>query len=259
MMIKNMGYIQNELVKEINRKLSEVLAQAGSGKMRYTLKDDKSLVTEIDSFVSTLIKEKLHESGLYSNYVFYSEEDYSKLTFPSIVLDPIDGTRDLVRRRAECAVSLAVMSDSSLSSKENFGWIYNPFSGFSLSSDNLFCWPCYDLNKKLIGMVSRTEQELGLFEKKFKNSEVELDIVTRGSIAFKLGLLASGACDFVISLAPKNIWDIAAGTILCSKRNINFYQDFRQVENLNEPAYKGILLWAPLVIKDQLQEMLFHK
>jgi myo-inositol-1(or 4)-monophosphatase len=35
-----------------------------------------------------------------------------------------------------------------------------------------------------------------------------------GSIAYRLGLVASGIADATVSLEPKNEWDVAAGTYL---------------------------------------------
>ena len=67
--------------------------------------------------------------------------------------------------------------------------------------------------------------------------------------------MASGACDFVLSLSPKNIWDIAAGTILCSKRGIKLYQNGVEIKRLDQVVMKGILLWA----NEEIAEMLWTK
>ena len=39
-------------------------------------------------------------------------------------------------------------------------------------------------------------------------------MVPTGSVAYKLALVAAGQADAIISLAPKNEWDIAAGVLL---------------------------------------------
>lgn len=66
-------------------------------------------MTEIDHFVSEIIKEELSAHQNYSNYQYFSEEDFHELRFPCAVVDPIDGTRELSVGRPECAVSLALM------------------------------------------------------------------------------------------------------------------------------------------------------
>ena len=91
-------------------------------------------------------------------------------------------------------------------------------------------------------MVSRTEMKGGLFDR--FESLGNICLIEKGSIALKLGLLAAGACDFVVSLEHKNIWDIAAGCILASQRGMGFYHNGQLVTSLTEQSYTGVLLWA---------------
>jgi myo-inositol-1(or 4)-monophosphatase len=95
--------------------------------------------------------------------------------------------------------------------------------------------------QNLSGMVSRSEYHKGLFSN-LKNKKIHL--FPRGSIAFKLGLLASSACDFIVSKNPKNVWDIAAGTILVNQRGYHFFEDGKRVEKLDKERYHGLLLWC---------------
>ena len=71
--------------------------------------------------------------------------------------------------------------------------------------------------------MSRTEWDKGFF--KSEELEKSICIAPKGSIALKLGYLASGSCEFVVSKQPKNIWDIAAGTILCKERGIELLSE----------------------------------
>jgi myo-inositol-1(or 4)-monophosphatase len=238
-----MKKVQNEVILELTKKLSNLFGPRAQNSIQVDFKDDKSLVTEIDFFVSTILKQKLAGHPEYSHYAFFSEEDFKEYTFPCAILDPIDGTRELVKGRPECAVSLALMKTHTIADPENFAWLYNPFSGFSLDTKTPFV-PSMDKSiQKLLTFVSRSEYHKGYYDKYL--SHPQLDITPRGSIAFKLGLLASGACDFIISLAPKNAWDIAAGTILCERRGIHFYENGVQVKTLDRERYLGVLIWAP--------------
>lgn len=227
----------------LTEKLSEIFGKSPRSKLEINKKMDQSVVTDVDIFVSNLIKEELKEQKNIGNYHFFSEEEFDELIFPAAILDPIDGTRELVQGRDECAVSLALMNSLSLLDNKNYGWIYNPFSGFDLSSDDDFFPSSNKENQPFLGMVSRTEFNKGHYNNFLKGQE-KIQITPRGSIAFKLGLLASGACDFVISLSPKNIWDIAAGTILCRQRNIKLYQNGVEIKDLGDVHIKGILVWA---------------
>lgn len=246
-----MKITQTEVILELTKKLSFLFGPKAAKDIEVNLKSDNTIVTEIDLFVSTLLKEKLKNHPTFSNYNFFSEEEFDKLIFPSAILDPIDGTRELAKGRAECAVSLALMKTPELSDPSNYGWLYNPFSGFSLDSDIPFVPSNNKSIQKILGMVSRSEFEKGYF-KDFINIDPKIEITPRGSIAFKLGLLASGGCDFVLSLSPKNIWDIAAGSVLCAQRGIKMYQNGVEITRLDQIHIKGILLWAPENIAQDL-------
>ena len=248
-----MKNIQFEVILQLTRKLSILFGPMAKKNLEVNLKDDKSIVTEIDLFVSTLLKEQLENHPEYKSYSFFSEEEFDQLQFPIAILDPIDGTRELVKGRAECAVSLALMKTPERDGPENFGWLYNPFSGFNLDSSVPFIASNNKSTQKILGMVSRAEFEKGYFAN-FVNIDSRIEITPRGSIAFKLGLLASGGCDFVLSLSPKNIWDIAGGTILCAQRGIKLYQNGVEVTRLDQVHIKGVLLWAPESLAQELWE-----
>ena len=246
-----MQITQSEIILELTKKLSFLFGPKASKEIEINLKSDQTIVTEIDLFVSNLIKDKLKNHAKYRDYNFFSEEEFDKLIFPSAVLDPIDGTRELAKGRAECAVSLALMKSPKLSDPENYGWLYNPFSGFSLDSSIPFVASNTKSTQKILGMVSRSEFEKGYF-KDLINIDPKLEITPRGSIAFKLGILASGGCDFVLSLSPKNIWDIAAGSVLCAQRGMKMYQNGVEITQLDKVHIKGILLWAPEELAEEL-------
>lgn len=247
--MKNM---QNGVILELTKKLGKLFGPVASEMIKIDLKDDKSFVTEIDLFVSELIKQKLAAHSTYAHYAFFSEEDFKEYVFPCAILDPIDGTRELIKGRPECAVSLALMKTSLIEDPANYAWLYNPFSGFSLDTETPFVASLDKSVQKLLTFVSRSEFQKGHYTKYLNHPEI--DITPRGSIAFKLGLLASGACDFIVSLEPKNAWDIAAGTILCAQRGIHFYEDGKRVTSLDRKRYEGALVWAPPALAPQVLE-----
>lgn len=208
------------------------------------LKSDKSFITEIDTKVSDFFKQHASAKG----YSFYSEEEHSTLQFPALVLDPIDGTRELVAGRAECAVSAAFMETSRLN--DAYALILNPFTGFALSTSDKASWIPRELTRRPLGLVSRSEWEAKIFD----NKDGDFDLIPRGSIAFKLALLASGAADFVVSLKPKNIWDIAAGTILCHQRGIEMWSAEKRLTELSDELYTAPLIWCRPELSTTLRE-----
>ena len=236
-----MKKIKKELSTILTKEIEEIFSQSNERTLIANHKNDASIVTEIDLLVSNFLKKELQASIEYKNYNFFSEEDYEKLTFPAAIVDPIDGTRELAQGRAECAVSLALMNSKNLKDPLNYAWIYNPFSGFSIDTNDSFVISNNHSLQNLSGMVSRSEYYKGFFSD-IKNPKIHL--IPRGSIAFKLGLLASGACDFIVSKNPKNIWDIAAGTMLANQRGYKFYLDGKEQLDLGLERYNGLLLWC---------------
>lgn len=191
-------------------------------------------VTVIDLAISNSVKEISHRENLH----FYSEEEPRDWKLPLIIIDPIDGTRELIERRPECAVSIALIKEWDFTSPKNEGWIFNPFTEETFSDETL---SQRTSGKKLLGYVSRSEWKAGLFDS-LNDSSIELKAV--GSIAYKLALLSAGKIDFVVSLKPKNIWDIAAGTVLCEKLGFEFYSEGKRVTHITKELYRPPLLWC---------------
>lgn len=233
---------KEELIELLTKELEIYFGPKRQQNIHVEEKADRSFITHIDQLVSDFSKDYFKNTHKeFKDYHFYSEEDYTELKFPAVVLDPIDGTRELTKGMRECAVSLALMQSSRIDDPKNYAWIYNPFSGFELDSKKQFVQTANFSSQKLLGLVSRTEFHRGLFNQNRDDIQV---FSPRGSIAFKLGLLASGGADFVISLNPKNIWDIAAGTILCEQRGISFYVNGEKKNSLDQEKYSGVLVWA---------------
>jgi len=230
---------KRELQRSIQLKFESIFKQEKfREQLEVVQKADFSPVTEIDLYISLQIKKCLKNHSDLSSFHFFSEEDPESFQFPCAILDPIDGTRELVRGYPEIALSLALMSSSS----EGWAWIYNPFTGFSLSSDDLFYPAPHYADDIKVGLTSRSEWEKGLYADLKLNGPVR--VTPRGSIAFKLGLLAAGACDFVVTKRGKNIWDIAAGTLLCKERGFFLYKDGKKIEKLETSRLDGPLYWC---------------
>jgi len=208
------------------------------GKAKIIQKPDNTPVTEIDLTVSRTIKNILTKNHNFKNFNFYCEEEVGEFKTPMIAVDPIDGTRELIENVPECTVSIAFLT---IDQKNDFGWIYNPFTKFEVSTVS-------DLlnNRKVaghghMGLISRTE---------WKRKDVtpllgKVHLMPVGSIAYKLALLASGIGTYTISFRYKNIWDIAAGTLLCEKAGILLYSSQGLIANWKKfPELQGPLLWC---------------
>ncbi len=241
-------------IKSASRhKVGLYFSSGSSESLSIAEKKDQSIVTDFDLSISNEIKNWKESNINLKNWTFFSEEDHSELLFPAIVLDPIDGTRELVKGRDECVVSLAIMPDSSLkkTAKSSFAYIYNPFSGFEIYTGMSNLPVISKSLQPMLGLISRSEWHLGLHNEVSKNTS-DIIMAPKGSIAFKLGLLATGASDFVISFKPKSIWDIAAGTILLRERGYLFFEKGKLVENLDKVQFDPPLVWVHPLQVDRL-------
>lgn len=211
-------------------------------------KKDGTIVTRVDKQISALVDQFFYSADqqkLTSREVqFFCEEAENRevLRFPCLAVDPIDGTKELAAGTEECCVSVAYLDNKALDSESHQAWLYNPFTGFEIHSEETFTMQKIHQKPHYLGLVSRSEFEDGYFltEKLPQN----ISVAPRGSIAFKLGLLAAGACDFVVSKRPKNIWDIAAGTVICSKRDIFLYDKTGKVSFWSEEITDCPLIWC---------------
>lgn len=240
---------KNDLRDQIHREFQKIFSDGDfSQKLKIEKKSDKSFVTHIDYFISKLFEDYINLKQSVS-LTFVCEEKLGELSYPAMIIDPIDGTFALVHGQQECCVSVALMNSSCLDD-QSWAWIYNPFTGFEMSSNDKFVSPINIHKQKLLGFVSRSEWKSGLYGDIDRDN---VEVVPKGSIAFKLALLASGACDFVVTLKPKNIWDIAAGTILLKERGYELYHLDNRVEALNKIHMKGPLIWC----KEEFKEKVF--
>ncbi len=197
-----------------------------------TIKADGSPVTELDLALSDLI-ERISEKH-FPDCCFYSEEKFSEWRFPLLALDPLDGTREYIAGRPEWALSVGIFENENFAGE---GWITNPVTNeiFSMKTVQPFI-----PKKNLTGEASRSEFTQGLY-KNFKSEKCSL--TPKGSIAYKLGKLSHGKLDFVVSLRPKNIWDIAGGTLLCNQAGYKFYSKGIEVTKVAK-LYEPPLLWC---------------
>jgi 3'-phosphoadenosine 5'-phosphosulfate (PAPS) 3'-phosphatase len=57
-------------------------------------------------------------------------------------------------------------------------------------------------------------------------------------------MLASHLATAVISLRPKSVWDIAAGSIMLHKIGVDFYEEGIRIDRLEHRRYGSKLIWA---------------
>lgn len=197
-------------------KAADVLRAFPMGATRAERKGLNDIVTAADHAVNQLLLETLPQAG--DGWV--SEEtadDPSRLDKNRVwIVDPLDGTREFVDGIPEWCVSIGLVEGG----QPVAGGILNPATGeFVLGSVETGI----TLNGRAAGLrttdkleemsvlASRSEVKRGEWDP-FK--QAPFSVKPLGSVAYKLGLVASGGADATWTLTPKNEWDLAGGVAL---------------------------------------------
>lgn len=210
----------------------KVMPYFGSDELEIQSKGPHNPVTEADFLANTVIVEGLKKH--FENDAILSEETDDQLDRETMnrnrfktkrvwIIDPIDGTREFIRNNPQFAISIALVVDH----EPVVGVVYNPareemFSGaagIGVFVNNKEIHPAQKAIKSMSDLeicISRSEMKKGHFDKLLSNSLVKEENAI-GSVAYKLGLVASRRFDLVLSVKPKNEWDIAGGGALLNQ------------------------------------------
>ncbi len=193
----------------------KVLEGFTPGAIASTRKAGGDPLTEADLAVDDLLHQLLPQNGegwLSEETIDYSERLGNCRVW---IVDPIDGTKEFVEGIPEWCVSIGLIEDG----KPVAGGVHNPATGERITgalgigvtyvgNDSASSATC--LTNAAVG-ASRSEMRRGEWDK-FADSGFE--VVPKGSVAYKLALVAAGRLDATWTLVPKNEWDLAAGAAL---------------------------------------------
>lgn len=212
----------------------ELVKQAGQTVFDKTLRDSVSLkgdadfVTAVDLKISTFLREEL--AKLTPEIGFMSEEEETEILSERWILDPIDGTTNLVYGYNQSSVSLAHFKDG----KVVFGVVYNPFNGELFTAERGRGAYCNgeklkkaqdrELKDCIIEFgASSTKKQyatsvFNIAKKVFENC---LDLRRICSTALTLSYIASGRINgyFERSIKP---WDYAAASLMLEECDVEF-------------------------------------
>jgi len=192
-------------------------------------KGEDDPVTLADLEADAAIRERL--SAAFPEDAILSEEsvsDDSRLANSRVwIVDPMDGTKEFLRRIPEFAVSIALAEDG----EPVVGVILNPAAGVTAWA-TLGGGAFRDGERVRVSACSRLEDAVVVASR----SEISRDqfapyegwfgeLRPMGSIAWKLVCVACGDGDLNISVAPKNEWDVCAGDVLVREAG-GVYADF---------------------------------
>ncbi len=221
-------------------------------------KKDQSPLTLADRESNTFLRRRLSELLPGAGWLSEESEDDPKRLHQNWiwVVDPLDGTKEFVRRIPELSVSIGLVR----ANKVVMGGVYNPVTGEGgigkWQGDSEF-WgiptilPCSQTLAAAMASVSRREVEdgsilpyLGLFR--------QTRVV--GSVAYKLLRVAAGVEDLTFSVQGKWEWDICGGVgLLHSVGKIYHRWDGKPCAfNRRDPRIRSAAVAGPKILAHEL-------
>lgn len=190
-------------------------------------KADGSPVTEADLASSALIRSKLEKTNIevMDEEIQNAHFDVRKNWDAYWCIDPLDGTKEFVKRNGEFVVNIALIEKQ----KATFGVIASPvrselifggseFGAFHTDFDSFSIGKAHKLTPferidRQLSLISSRSHHVGN-ERDFVDSLLhefgEVELIQRGS-ALKFFDLVLGKADVYPRFAPTMEWDIAAG------------------------------------------------
>ena len=218
----NTDKINIEEIKALLKKAGKLFADRNAA-AHTREKGVADYVTEVDFAVQQFFRGRLEE--LYPEVQFLSEEksneeiDKNGLVW---VLDPVDGTTNLIHDYRASVISLALMQEGSVV----LGMIYNPYTdelfsaqkgkGSYCNGQKIEVSGAETIEKSLIAIGTSpyykemAEENFKVFQAVFKDCQ---DIRRSGSAALDLAYVACGRIEAYFERNLK-IWDYAAGMLL---------------------------------------------
>ncbi len=220
--------------KEVINELVSLAYKAGKEIMNFyqknfkiELKKDNSPVTEADKLSDRIITSELNEK--FPEIKCVSEESYKKeekklLGKDFFLIDPLDGTKEFIKKNDEFTVNIAFIENN----KSKLGIIYAPAKErmfFNIDKDRSYEIKTNMLeekininNSKQIS-VSKNKTDLIAVTSRYHDNEMTRKFLKKFNVketiicgsSLKFCLIASGEVDIYPRLGPTKEWDIAAG------------------------------------------------
>ncbi|MGG5485934.1 3'(2'),5'-bisphosphate nucleotidase CysQ [Gaetbulibacter sp. PBL-D1] len=217
----------------------KVIMQVYNSAFDVEIKDDKSPLTEADKKANDVINSYLIPTEIPIISEENKQTDYAvRKTWETCwVVDPVDGTKEFIKRNGEFTVNIALVTNG----KPVLGVIYVPavktiyFANVEnneafkvdLESHDVTVETILDLaeplqpkqnntnNVQVVGSRSHMNQDTLDFVESLKADGKEVEIVSKGS-SLKFCLVAEGNADVYPRYAPTMEWDTAAGQAICN-------------------------------------------
>jgi 3'(2'), 5'-bisphosphate nucleotidase len=207
-----------------------------SGEFDVEIKGDNSPLTKADTASHNVIISSLKETNIpvlseEGLAIAYEErKGWNQLW----IVDPIDGTKEFIKRNGEFTVNIALIQDQ----KTLIGVVFVPVTGeLYFSSKEMGAFKVYvDLEKfeietlishgnelplqrddntfTIVASRSHMSAETETYVQEMRDIHGEVNLISKGS-SLKLCMVAEGTADCYPRFAPTMEWDTAAGQAIC--------------------------------------------
>lgn len=211
--------------------------------IEFELKPDQSPITEADKEANKVINFYLNQTGIPVISEENKEINYSERKKWNVcwVVDPLDGTKEFIKRNGEFTVNIALVKEGS----PILGVIYVPYKKELYFADvekhqafkKIINEESYEADylhgariiapKRENGSIRvvASRSHLNKATEKFinalksENPNIKITVVSKGS-SLKFCLIAEGKADIYPRYSPTMEWDTAAGHAICNAVNI---------------------------------------
>lgn len=204
-----------------------------------TYKDDESPLTDADKASNRIIVDSLKAISDYpliseeeKEVLFETRKDYDAYW----LIDPLDGTKEFVKRNGEFTVNIALIK----AGVPIMGVVYAPvIEALYFASEEEGAYKCESVNTStsldeisknsvklvnpkipvktkltIVASKSHLSQETQDFIDSMKQIYKEVELISKGS-SLKLCMVAEGSANVYPRFAPTMEWDTAAGHAVC--------------------------------------------
>jgi 3'(2'), 5'-bisphosphate nucleotidase len=249
----NLNELLFTAIKAAESASHEILSVYHSGDFNVEAKDDNSPLTRADKKSHECIVEFLKSTGIpilseEGRDIPYEERKHWKQLW---VVDPLDGTKEFIKRNGEFTVNIALVENQ----KPVLGVVAVPVTGqvfygaqgmgaFAKKGDQIISLPAREridtskLGIKVVASRSHLNEETSAFIESLNHPV----LVSKGS-SLKFMLLAEGIADIYPRFAPTMEWDTAAAHAVINQIGINVFQKnstdelIYNKENLLNPSF----------------------
>ncbi|MEM6516363.1 MAG: 3'(2'),5'-bisphosphate nucleotidase CysQ [Bacteroidota bacterium] len=220
-------------------KAGEVIMQVYDTAFEVEMKDDKSPLTEADKKANDVINSFLVPTKIPIISEENKQTEYTTRKNWNVcwVVDPVDGTKEFIKRNGEFTVNIALVKDkqpilgviyvpaektlyyadvqSSKAFKAKLDKHESPLNKILEQAENIKPKSNHGSAVQVVGSRSHMSPETIDFIENLKKEGNNVEIVSKGS-SLKFCLVAEGSADVYPRFAPTMEWDTAAGHAICN-------------------------------------------